>query len=518
MMSVNKIFLISMSLLVISGCGKNQTSSGPISDVASSSYNESKPNVVLIYADDLGYGDLSSYGATAVKTPHVDKLADEGIRFTDAHSPAATCTPSRFSMLTGQYAFRAEAEIIPGDAPLVIDPEEPTLADMFKRAGYNTAVIGKWHLGLGSGNIDWNDYVSPGPAELGFDYSFLIPATGDRVPTAYLENQRIYNLDPEDPITVSYKEKIGDRPVGRERPDLLKQQADDQHSDSIVNGISRIGYMKGGKSAEYRDEEFAKDFAKKSEDFIEKNKSEPFFLFLPTNNIHVPRVPNEQFVGATDMGPRGDHIVELDWFVGEIVSQLERHNLLDNTLILFSSDNGPVLDDGYEDFAVEMLGNHKPSGPFSGGKYSILEAGTRVPMIAYYPKKIQPGVSDALFSHIDFYASLASLIGVELNGKEAKDSENILPALMDANEDGRTYMLEEAYTLALRRGDWKYIEPFTGTLPDWMKNKAVDAGLKGHPQLFNLSEDPEEKVNLAERHPKILKELQSKLDEIKSTQ
>ena len=361
MIPLKQSLLLCIGAALLGGCGTDKTPAVPtdsatVAQSAAKQTPETKPNIVIFYIDDLGYGDLSSYGATAVQTPNVDQLAAEGIRFTDAHSPASTCTPSRFSMLTGNYAFRADAAILPGDAPLIIDDAKPTLADMLKGAGYTTAVIGKWHLGLGNGNINWNDYVSPGPAEIGFDYSFLIPATGDRVPTAYLENQRIYKLDPADPITVSYTEKIGDRPVGREHPELLKQKADDQHSDTIVNGISRIGYMKGGKSAEYRDEDFAKDFVNKSVEFIREHKNKPFFLYLPTNNIHVPRVPNERFVGKTTMGPRGDHIVEMDWLVGEVVAELKAQNLLDNTLIIFSSDNGPVLDDGYEDFAEEMLG------------------------------------------------------------------------------------------------------------------------------------------------------------------
>mgnify|MGYP006193823101 CR=1 FL=1 len=518
MISLKRTIFVSLGAIILAGCGTSESPSTSPGEPTPMATAPSKPNIVLFYIDDLGYGDLSSYGATAVQTPNVDGLASQGIRFTDAHSPASTCTPSRFAMLTGRYAFRADAAILPGDAPLIIDDAKPTLADMLKRAGYATAVIGKWHLGLGNGNINWNDYVAPGPAEIGFDYSFLIPATGDRVPTAYLENQRIYNLDPADPITVSYKEKIGDRPVGREHPELLKQQADDQHSDSIVNGISRIGYMKGGKSAEYKDENFAKDFAAKSAEFIRQHKDEPFFLFLPTNNIHVPRVPNERFVGATNMGPRGDHIVEMDWFVGEVVAELKRQNLLENTLIIFSSDNGPVLDDGYEDFAVEKLGDHKPTGGFSGGKYSILEAGTRVPMIVHYAGKIKPGVSDALISHVDFYASLAALTGIDLSTQEAPDSANVLPALLNADEAGRTYMLEEAYTLALRYDDWKYIAPFTGTLPGWMKNKTVDTGLTDYPQLFDLSKDPKEKSNLAADHPELVKQLQKELDAIRSSQ
>lgn len=473
-------------------------------------------NVVLFYVDDLGYGDLSSYGATEISTPNVDKLAAGGIRFTDAHSPAATCTPSRAAMLTGRYAFRDKAVILPGDAPLVIDPDRPSLADLFKRAGYRTAVVGKWHLGLGRGAVDWNAAVQPGPLELGFDYSFLMPATGDRVPTAYLENHHIVGLEADDPLTVSYSgEKIGDRPVGREQPELLKQLADDQHSDSVINGISRIGYMAGGKNTEWVDEDFPHVFTDKAIDFIKSAQDQPFFLYFPFHDIHVPRVPNAMFAGKSGMGPRGDAILQMDWMTGRIVDTLKALGLMKKTLIIFSSDNGPVLDDGYADQSVELIGKHTPRGPFNGGKYSAYEAGTRVPMITYLEGRIQPGVSDALFSHVDFYASFAVMLNLELEEGEASDSQAILPALFSADESAREFMLEEAFTLALRHRQWKYIAPFTGSTPDWLANKtAIDAGLRDFPQLFDLSQDIGESQNLAASQPERVAAMQAKLEQI----
>lgn len=474
------------------------------------------PNIVLFYVDDLGYADVGSYGATGVKTPNVDKLAAGGIRFTDAHSPAATCTPSRYSLLTGRYAFRNKAEILPGDAPLVISPQRPTLPRMLQRAGYRTAVVGKWHLGLGDGHVDWNQAVKPGPLEIGFSYSFLMPATGDRVPTVYLENHGVVGHDGKDPITVSYEDKVGQRPVGREHPDMLKQQADDQHSDSIVNGISRIGYMAGGKEAEWVDEDFPFVFTDKAIEFIRTNDDAPFFLYFPFHDIHVPRVPNTKFQGASDMGIRGDVIAQMDWMTGRIMDALEENGLLENTLVIFTSDNGPVLDDGYADGAVENLGQHKPSGPFNGGKYSAFEAGTRVPMITYFKGLIEPGTSEALFSHIDFYASLAGLLGVKLEPGEAPDSENVAPALFNASTPARDVMLEEAFTLALRQGHWKYIAPFKGQTPGWLANKTVDAGLRSEPQLFNLDDDIGETRNLAVSMPEKRAEMEALLDELVS--
>jgi arylsulfatase A len=476
---------------------------------------EKKPNIVIIYVDDLGYGDLGVYGAKGVKTPNLDKMASKGLLFTDGHCGASTCTPSRYSLLTGNYAFRNNAAILPGDAPALITTETPTVANMLKRAGYNTAVIGKWHLGLGTGNIDWNGYINMGPKEIGFDYSFLIPATGDRVPTVYTENQRVVNLDPNDPIKVSYEGKIGNRPTGTENPELLKMKADLQHSNTIVNGVSRIGFMAGGESALWKDEDFPFVLTGKAKDYMIKNKENPFFLYFSFQDIHVPRVPNPMFEGKSSMGPRGDAIAQMDWCTGELMKTLDSLGIAENTLIIFSSDNGPVLDDGYADKSVELLGEHQPAGPYKGGKYSAFEGGTRVPTITYWPSKIKPGVSNALFSQVDIYHSLSKLVGVNLNDNEAKDSFNALPVLLGESKNGRAVMLEEAFTLAVRSGDWKYIHPVNMATPGWLKDKKVASGLSNNVQLYNLKTDASEKNNVAEKYPEKVKEMQALLEKIK---
>jgi len=476
------------------------------------------PNVIFIYVDDLGYGDLSCYGATAVKTPNVDALATGGIQFTDAHCTASTCTPSRFSLLTGSYAFRNNAAILPGDAPLIIDPNKETIADMFKSAGYATAAIGKWHLGLGNGKPDWNKEIKPGPLEIGFDYSFLIPATPDRVPTVFVENHTVVNRDENDPIIINYDKRIGTDPIGAEDEEILKMLADPQHSGTVVNGISRIGYMSGGHNAYWKDEEFPNVLTNKATDFISSHTQKPFFLYFALPDIHVPRAPNQKFVGSTKMGPRGDAIVQMDWVTGQIMKKLNELKIAENTIIVFSSDNGPVLDDGYADQALSNIGNHKPSGKFKGGKYSAYEAGTRVPTIVYWPGKVKPAKSNALISQVDFFASFAKLIGSNINNKEtAVDSFDMLDALLGKNKKGRQYLIEEAFTMSIRKGNWKYIAPQTQQPPLWLINKSVDSGLQQGPQLYDLNKDPGEEYNLATQMPEKTKSLANELAEIMKT-
>lgn len=475
------------------------------------------PNIILIYTDDVGYGDVSSYGATEIATPHIDRLATEGLRFIDAHTTSATCTPSRYGLLTGRYPWRQDGTgIARGDAAMIIDTAHTTLPDLLAQAGYTTGVVGKWHLGLGSeGGPDWNGKISPSPLDIGFDYSFLIPATGDRVPTVYTENGRVVGLDPSDPIQVSFDEPIGDEPTGKEHPELLKMQPSHGHDMTIVNGISRIGYMSGGKVARWVDEDMADTITAKAVQFIETHQSQPFFLYFSTHDIHVPRVPHPRFVGQSGMGPRGDAMLQLDGCVGEILRTLDDRQLTDNTLVIFTSDNGPVVDDGYQDEAVTKLGEHQPAGPFRGGKYSAFEAGTRVPLIVRWPPEITPDTSDALFSQIDFLASLAALAEQQVPQEAAPDSQNKLSALLGQTQQGRDYAVEHAAagTLSLIKDGWKYIEPSDAAA----FNEATDIELGNAPeaQLYRLSDDPTEQKNVAEAHPEVVQEMASLLKEIK---
>jgi arylsulfatase A-like enzyme len=478
----------------------------------------SLPNVIIIYSDDVGYGDVGIYGGK-IPTPAIDRLAQNGILFTNAYAPSATCTPSRFSMLTGEYAWRSPGRnVANADLPALITPGMETWPLVMQRAGYVTSVIGKWHLGFGTGNnTDWNGVLTPGPLDIGFDYAWLLPATNDRVPTVYVENDRVVNLDPDDPIEVNFREKVGNRPTGSQNPELLKMMFTVGHDQTIINGISRIGYMKGGESALWRDEDIADVLVDKAVEFIEKQTWKPFFMYFAPVDIHVPRIVHERFQGSTPFGPRGDMMAQLDWTVGILIEALERNNLLHNTIIIFTSDNGPVLDDGYADFAAEMLGEHNPFGLFRGGKYSALEAGTRIPMIVHWPAKIKkPAVSDALFSHLDFLASFANFLGIDFSATKSPDSQNHWKTLMGAENTGRKSLVQESIMsgLSLIRADgFKYIRPSGGTkrVPWAME---IETGFENFDQLYFIPGDPYEVKNLANEKPEILSELKSELEKI----
>jgi len=468
------------------------------------------PNIVILYADDLGFGDVSCNGARAGQTPNVDRLAREGLNFSDAHTTSATCTPSRYALLTGEYPWRKRGTgVLPGDAKLIIEPGRTTLASVLKGAGYRTGVVGKWHLGLGLDSIDWNGEIKPGPLEVGFDESFIMAATGDRVPCVYLRGHSVVGLDPKDPIEVRYDRPIEGQPTGKGSPQLLRMHPSHGHDMAIVDGISRIGSMKGGKSALWKDEAMADTFTTEAVGFIERQKAGRFFLYFATHDVHVPRVPHPRFVGKSGMGPRGDAIVEFDWSVGEVLKALDANGLAENTLVILTSDNGPVVDDGYRDEAAEKLGDHKPAGLYRGGKYSKFEGGTRVPLIVRWPGRVKPGTSKALISQVDFLASLADLAGVPVRASATLDSRNHLPALLGEDPVGRETLIEQGGGLAVRRGKWKFIPASGGPRKNGPTN--TELGNDPTPQLYDLDADPGETRNLAGEHPEILDQLRKDL-------
>lgn len=480
-----------------------------------------RPNVVVIMADDLGYGDVSCYGATSLSTPNIDQLAAEGIRFTSGYCSASTCTPTRYSLLTGTYAFRGERTgIAPPNAPAIIKAGTPTVASILQDAGYATAVIGKWHLGLGGPDgPDWNGELNPGPLEIGFDSCFLLPTTNDRVPQVYVQDHRVFNLDPNDPLWVGKKKPTPDHPTGITHRDQLKMDWSHGHNATIHNGISRIGFYTGGHSARFRDEDLADKWIEKSIEFIEQNKSRPFFLFFSSHDIHVPRMPHERFQGKTSLGYRGDAIVQLDWSVGELMTALRQRGLEEKTLVVFCSDNGPVLDDGYQDDAIEKLGSHRAAGPLTGGKYSVYEGGTRTPFITRWPGRIHPGTSDRMVCTIDLAASLAALTEQPLPHDACLDSFNVLDALLGKpNAKGRSHLVQQNNgnngTYALRSGSWKLHRYDRNTA----RNVKVEAQLANtkvpNYQLFDLHADLAEQKDVRASHPEIAKRLQAQLEEI----
>jgi len=497
---------------------------------------QARPNIIILIADDLGYGDIGCYGANPARipTPNLDRLAARGLRFTHAYAISSVCTPSRYSLLTAEYAWRNKkgAHILDGDAGLALDTARPTLASFLRDAGYTTALVGKWHLGIGDGNAptDFNsNHIAPGPLEIGFDTAFYIPATVDRVPCVFIDGHHVANLDPKDPITVDYKKHIpGSDPLASDHPELLKYRANPSHSKTIVNGIGRIGYMAGGQTARWVDENIAATLTQRATDFIATaaKTGKPFFLYFGTHDPHVPRMPAPQFRGKSGAGLRGDAIMQFDWVAGQVADALDKAGVADNTLLLITSDNGPVLFDGYFDGAVEANGDHQPAGGLRGWKYARYEGGVRVPLIARWPARIAPGAtSDAMISLMDLFPTTAALLRRPYPANAGADGINVLDALLGKTKTSpRTSLILQGNgnVLALRDGDWKYIPANA--------NKAAQSKAKENPDykasrdkrfldmqvtedlLFNLADDPDETTNLAAQNPEKLKELRAKLN------
>ena len=453
-----------------------------------------RPNIIVILADDLGYGDAGCYGATKVKTPHMDRLAREGMRFTDAHSPSAVCTPTRYAIMTGQYAWRQKGTgILPGIAPLCIpqDRWENCLPNLLRRAGYATAVIGKWHLGLGTTTTDYNKELKPGPKEIGFDQSFIIPATGDRVPCVYVENGKVVNYDPNDPITLDYSIQRGE-------------------PKSFVSGIPRIGGMTGGKTALWKDEDIALTLETQAIKFIEANKQKPFFLYLATHDIHVPRVPHPNWRGKSEAGVRGDVVQQFDATVGAILAALERLKLDGETIVIVTSDNGGVLDPNGPDTVnagtIASNNGHLFNGRLRGGKGMAYEGGHRVPFLVRWPGRTPPGkTSDETIAHLDFMATFVAIVGQKLPDSAGPDSFSFLPALMKEKADRpcRDHLVYHGNTLAIRKGPW-VLFPEAGKKAKLAQN-----------ELYNLTDDLSQSRNLFAQHPELVRDMAALLKKVK---
>lgn len=488
---------------------------------------QERPNVVLIFVDDLGYGDLSCYGAKKLQTPNIDKLAAEGRRFTDAHSASAVCTPSRYALLTGEYPMRANGGEgvwgpAPIESPLLINPDTLTIADLFKRGGYDTAVIGKWHLGFGKGSNNWQEPLRPGPLDLGFDYYFGVPIVNSAPPYVYVENDRIVGGDPADPLVYLSRNEKGATPITEIPPDASQRTPN---------------RFKGAVAAHklYNDYQIATTLTKKATEWIKGRKQKPFFLYLAPTNVHHPFTPAERFQGTSQCGLYGDSVHELDWIVGEVMKSLQESGVADNTLVIFTSDNGAMFNFGGR-VAVEK--GHKINGELLGSKFGIWEGGHRIPLIAWWPGKIAAGsLSNQLFCNVDMLASFAALTGQELSAADQKDSINMLPALVgDPDHPLRAEMIISPHKpshLSLRKGKWMYIPAqgdggFTGSKPEqhaWggaavtalvntPNSDIADGKIKpGAPpaQLYDLEADVNQTKNLYHEYPEVVQQMDALL-------
>lgn len=470
--------------------------SGPAA--AQAAEKSASPNVVVILCDDVGWGDLGCYGATKIKTPNLDGLANDGMRFTDAHASAAVCTPTRYSLLTGEYSWRKDTNglnkgVANGDSPLLIPVGSTTLPGLMKTAGYRTGAVGKWHLGFGTSTPDYNKELSPGPLEIGFDEFFGFPATNDRIPTVYVRGHRVVGLDPADPIKYTYDSKI----------------AESGGMKKFAAGRGRIGFMSGGKAAFWKDEDIADTFTREAVGFIERNKEKPFFLYFAPHDVHPPTIPHPRFVGTTGLGNRADMLSELDWSVGEILKTLDRHGLAKNTLVIFSSDNGA---------SPMNEGGHLPNGPWRGKKSQLWEGGHREPFIARWPGRIAPGsTSDELVCLVDLPATCAAAAGQKLAEEAAPDSFNLLPTLLGqpkAPKRDTLVVMSGKGDLAIRQGSWKYIPDLA--LANGWDSGPVKPNAAARPGLFDLSKDKGESQNLHKDHPEIAKRMAGLLANAKS--
>ncbi len=500
---------------------------------ATAATSAEKPNVILIMVDDWGYGDLGCYGAKLIETPNIDKLAKEGRQFYDAHSASSVSTASRYSMLTGEYASRGtdvrekpQAGIwgpLRLNAPLIVSPEKLTVGKVMQKDGYKTACIGKWHLGWGDEAItNWNKPLKPGPNEVGFDYYFGVPHVSSAPPYVYVRNNAVVGLDPKDPILLKTK----DNPA----PITATQVHPNKGKNRFTGGVEAHKL--------YKDDELGIKMAEESVNWIKKNKKNPFFLYLASPHIHHPFTPNERFKGTSKAGIYGDYIQELDWIVGEVMSTLKKEGLDDNTLVMFTSDNGGMFNQAAR--AAWDMG-HCLNGELLGFKFGVWEGGHRVPFIARWPKHIKAGSkSDQLISNIDMVATMAGLTGYELQEGEGVDSYNMLEALTG---NPKTMLREEMKHTAwrkshqsLRMGDWVYIPARSSG--GWNNNKpkvnawggplAVEyAGRKNSDiengkikadapkaQLYNLKTDKAQTTNVIKEHPEIAQKMAKRLQAI----
>jgi arylsulfatase A-like enzyme len=457
-----------------------------------------RPNVVIILADDLGYGDTGAYGATLVRTPNIDRLAREGRRYTDAYSPASVCSPSRYSLLAGRYAWRTwmKSGAVWATDPLVIEPDRFTLPDLFASRGYRTAIVGKWHLGFGApGQPGWDDVagpdfnrdVAPGPLEIGFGYAWVFPQTGQR-PHFIIENHRVLGLDPADPIQLAPVLDIFRKPY-LERPRL---------------GTAENVTMKGGRATLYTHAQLSDMLTARAVRYIrEQDGKQPFFLYVAHRNPHAPYTTAPRFAGTSVIGPYGDMIDELDASVGEVLRALDERDFSANTLVVFASDNGGIAN-YHKHVDAAVIHGHRINGPLRGQKTDAYEGGVRVPFIARWPGHVPAATeSSALIALTDMLATFADFFHAPLPVNAGEDSYSFLDDLLHrpADQARRTALVNDAFSgvFAIREGDWKLILAQTGGGIGEMDVAPDPSRAAG--QLYDLRHDVGETNNLHAKEP-----------------
>jgi arylsulfatase A len=472
-----------------------------------------KPNIVFILADDLGYGDLSSYGATLVETPNIDRLADAGMRFTDAHSPHSVCTPTRYSLLTGRYAWRnwAGSRCVWSNDPLLISTDRLTLPKLLQNAGYRTALIGKWHLGFGAPDSpgwsdrlgpDYNMPLKPGPLEVGFDYFFGIPHVG-QFPHILIENHNIVGKPVDENITFIVDPRQADRRSYLDRENIVPR-----HTFAGMDGFT------------YEHEELAIQLTDKAVDWLKAAPPEPFFLAFMHRNVHSPIKPNARFKNTSAIGSYGDFINELDWSVGRILDTLDELGLNDNTLVIFSSDNGAVQK-GHQATDIVDHNGHKSNGPLRGQKTEAYEGGHRVPLLARWPGHIAPATeSQRLVALTDVFATVAEMLDVDIPRNAGEDSFSFWTEMVGgtSSQPVRRAIVDDSNMgiFAIREGDWKLILGQGGGGIGWTGddiNASEPAG-----QLYHLGQDLDERKNLYNQHPDIVTHLTNLLGKYKANE
>lgn len=453
------------------------------------------PNIVFILADDLGYGSLNAYGAdrALVRTPHINRIAEKGMRFTNANTPASICSPTRYGILTGRYPWRSSLKFgvtNPVD-PLLPDPDRVTVADWLKERGYHTAHIGKWHLGYGKEPLDYTVSVSPGPPELGFDYHFGVPQNHDDKLGVYIENDHIYGLRSRkmNPYSKSF---YGSQYMGFDAPQRVNIDVMEDLTEKAVHWISI------------------------------QDRDTPFFLYFAAVAVHHPITPSDYMRGFSDCGPYGDFIQDLDMSVGKIIEALEYMNLMENTLIIFSSDNGGEIP-GNRPSAPELQAidsGLKINGDLRGDKHTIYEGGTRVPLVVSWPGHIGAGTSsDAIVNLLDLFATICELTdgSVPEQTEIAPDSHSFLSCLLQTGDQhSRTSMVTaDANGMhAIRVGEWKYIDDTPpANLPENRRRRIIDF----RPALYHLVNDPGEGENVVEERPDMVAQLKSELNRIRES-